>query len=107
MSEILDKALAHHADKEVNIIVVPEWDCNIYYSDLTLAEREKIEKHSRGNKFQMAAYTLIFKAKDQAGNNIFSLDNKGAILNSMDSHVVERIFEEMVVVESVEEAEKK
>ncbi len=107
MNPILEKAIDHQKSKETQSIFIEEWDCEICFTELSLAERKKLEKLSNGNTFEMAAYTLILKSLDKNGNKIFDLSDKPHLMASVDSKVIERIFVAMVGgVDTVEQAEK-
>ena len=101
MDSALEKAIEHNNSSGISSIFIQEWGMEIYFSALSLFERKKLSKLSKGNSFEMAAYCLILKAKDQEGNPLFYLGDKQKIMTSVDARIVERIFRKIVGVEAV------
>ena len=108
---IIEKAKAHFKDKNVNVIEVPEWGESgkpflIYSTPFTLAEKDKIFKGSQESSLKVLVDCLILKAKDEKGEQIFTLEHKRDLLNSVDPDVIVRIANEMIATASVEESIK-
>lgn len=47
----------------------------IYMDPLTTADIVQIERHAKGNDFDRNVWTLIFCAKDEAGNKLFTKED--------------------------------
>jgi hypothetical protein len=93
MNEILDRAVEHQRSKEVNSIRVDEWDCDIYFTEMSLAERKKLLKLSGGDGHEIYALAVILKAMDKEGNKLFDISAKQTFMASVDANVVRRISE--------------
>ncbi|TXL70103.1 hypothetical protein FHP25_35875 [Vineibacter terrae] len=90
--QILDRAKAHMASHEVRAIEVPEWGCTIYWTPMTLIERETVRRRSQANGLaDAAAHIIVMKAIDRDGHKLFDLDDKRVFLNQADSGVVQHI----------------
>ena len=108
---IIEKAKSHFKEKSVNVIEVPEWGEEgkpflIYSTPFTLAEKDKIFKGSQESSLKVLVDCLILKAKDQKGDQIFTLEHKRDLLNSVDPDIIVRIANEMIATASVEESIK-
>jgi hypothetical protein len=109
---IIDRAKAHYAAYGVQSASVPEWGeadqpLQVYWSPVTLAERQKIVNRIKdGATLEAMAYALILKAQDGQGKNLFSLEDKLALMNGVDASVVERVAGLILAAPSVEDAEK-
>lgn len=95
-------------------IEVPEWAGDdgkpavIYARPMTMAEKQKIA-NAGANDGHIASLvtTLILKAEDEAGNKVFTLDDKHTLMNRADTEVLARIILQMRDTPSVEAQEKK
>lgn len=112
----IERAKAHFKSlvEEPKTIRVPEWEDEggeefiIYSTPLTLQERARLYKHS-SNQFEMGVEVLIMKAKDKAGNPLFTKEDKQDMMRNVDANVVARISKHIVGIsddEMLEEAEK-
>jgi uncharacterized membrane protein len=54
----------------------------------------------------MLAYVLIYKALDENGEKIFSLEDKQALLTKVDRNVLIRVSNEIMAEEAPEEVKK-
>jgi hypothetical protein len=75
---------------------VREWGENgkpleVCCKPMTLAELSKIQKYAGEDEAQMCVYTVIFKALDGSGEPLFSLEDKGFLMNGANPAVVARI----------------
>jgi len=94
MSKLIDRATAHF--QEVlgaglkGPIQVPEWDCEIYYKpSTTLAEESKIiEFTQKGKSTEALVWTLIMRARDKDGKNLFDATDVQKLLRSVDPKVI-------------------
>ena len=108
---IIDRARAHFSDQGTRRIEVPEWgDENgplvIYATPFTLAEKKKLFRLAKDNDLDLLAYTLIHKALNKDGEKIFTLDDKHALVNSVDANVLARAAAQLSDSASVEDLEK-
>jgi hypothetical protein len=107
MSKILDKATAHFRNQisgEMKSVVVPEWDCKIYYkTSTTLREEGKIlELSQQGKTVEALVESLIVRARNEDGTKMFTVGDKSTLLNEVDPKVLIRAIGEMNQV-SIEE----
>lgn len=63
----------------------------IYWQPITLADKQKIQKHARGDDQQTTIYTLIFKATDENGKPLFTLADKTPLMTQVGSREIEEI----------------
>lgn len=109
---IIDRARAHYASHGTQSIDVPEWGDEsgplmVYWTPITLAERQKIANRAKDGQTQDAmAYAVIIKARDGKGDLLFTLDDKHALIHGVDATVVDRLAAAMLSSPTVEEAEK-
>ena len=74
--QILERAKAHMASHAVRDIEVPEWGCTIYWTPVTLAERETVRRRGQSSLADAAAHIIFMKAIDSKGLQLFDLDDK-------------------------------
>ncbi len=98
MSEILSRITSHFESLGVREITVPEWDCMFYVTPVTVAERQRIYggKASGDNDFELLVRILIEKARDKAGNKVFTIADKAALMQKADSAVIVRVAGEIL-----------
>ncbi len=112
---IIERAKEHLSTLGRKRIEVPEWGENgktlvIFCPPFTLADKKKIKAHTDragGADLDALAYTVIFKAEDEDGKPLFTLDDKKSLVSDVDSEVLSRIVFEMTVYQTPEEIEKK
>ena len=97
----IDNAKKHFAEQDVKVIEVFEWGeddkaLKIYSKPLTLAETSKLYKMSKEDDLTMMAYVLIYKALDEAGEKIYTIEHKHDLLNNVDSGVLVRVATEVM-----------
>ena len=98
----IERAKAHFDNLDIKKISVPEWgddDGNslvIYSKPLTLQETSKLFRLSKEDDLTMMAYILIYKALDENGEKIFSLEDKNVLLNKVSREVLVRVASEMM-----------
>jgi len=98
----IDRAKAHFDSLDIKKIKVPEWGDDegnplvIYSKPLTLQETSKLFRLSKEDDLTMMAYILIYKALDENGEKIFSLEDKNILLNKVSREVLVRVASEMM-----------
>ena len=87
--------LKDQAPVELLSAEVPEWgtdesgqDYILYFMPFTIGDLKKIERHSGGDPFETLIYTLIFKALDAQGENLFTLADKKDLTKNIASHAI-------------------
>ena len=108
----IERAKTHFAEQDVRVIKVPEWGeedkpLEIYSKPLTLSETSKLYKMSKNDELSMMAYVLIYKALDENGDKLFTLDDKGSLLNNVDQEVLVRVATQIMGQEPIEDVKKK
>lgn len=96
----LDRIRAN-INNEQRSVVVDSWSSNddqisVYWSPITLADKQKIQRHAKGDDQLTTVYTLIFKATDKDGNLLFDLGDKRALMSEISCKEIERIALEML-----------
>jgi len=103
MTKAIDRATAHFKEMLSSDlkgpIKVPEWDLEVYWHPTsTLAEESVIIDLQQQNKSTEAlVMTLIMKAKDAEGKNIFEVADKLRLMRAVDPAVMLRIITSMNV----------
>ena len=101
MSTVLDKAKSHMRDKISGglkgPIAVPEWETEVWYKPATTFHQESkvIELQQAGKTVEALVQTLINRALDKDGKNIFRLADKQDLMRGVDPAVILRIIGEM------------
>ena len=109
----IDNAKKHFDSIETRIIEVPEWGedednpLKIYCKPITLSETSKFMKLSQDDEVQLLVYVLIYKALNEAGEKLFTIADKKALLEKVDRDVLIRVSGEMMNNISQEEVKKK
>lgn len=57
----------------------------VYWTPLTLEDRQKIQRHAQGDDQLSSLYTVIFKAQDDKGNLLFNVGDVAELLKFVDS----------------------
>lgn len=110
---VIDNAKKHFDSLETKIIEVPEWgedednSLKIYCKPITLSETSKFMKLAQDDEVQLLVYVLIYKALDEAGEKLFTIADKKALLEKVDRDVLIRVSGEMMNNISQEEVKKK
>jgi len=107
----IENAKKHFAEQDIKIIEVPEWGdedqpLKIYSKPLTLAETSKLYKMSKEDDLTMMAYVLIYKALDENGDKLFSLEDKHALLNQVDREILVDVAQRIMGQEPIEDVKK-
>lgn len=108
MTKAIERAVAHYKGLERGRIEVPEWGDEdapfvIYWKPLTLKHRQKIYG-GRDGRPDVAVYAIIQMAEDQAGEKLFTLEDKEKLVRFTDSQVVARIADAIMFQRTVEQA---
>jgi hypothetical protein len=61
---------------------------------------------SKNDDLTMMAYVLIYKALDENGDKLFTLDDKGSLLNNVDQEVLVRVATQIMGQEPIEDVKK-
>ena len=61
---------------------------------------------AKDDDMAMLAYVLIYKALDENGDKIFSLEDKNALLNKVDRNVLIRVANEIMAEQPEAEVKK-
>lgn len=110
--DILSRMKKHMAAHGLQDLVVPEWGCTLYWSPITLAEREEIRQRAASHGLDDAqAHAIFLKAVDRDGKKVFDLGDKLVLLHQADAGVVSRVATAMTsdrpsLAARVEESEK-
>lgn len=100
---VLDKAIEHFETFGTKQIEVPEWECVIYSTPFTLAEKKKLLKFAREDDIEFLARALILKALDEKGDLMFDLSDKPTLMHKVDPNVISRVVNEISEAPSVED----
>lgn len=82
---------------------INEWSTDddefiIYWQPITLADKQKIQKHARGDDQQTTIYTLIFLSMDEAGKPLFTIADKIPLMTQIGGIPIEAVALEMLGV---------
>lgn len=90
---ILDRAKQHFSDIETQSLEVPEWDLTLYWRPWTVNERQKVwgAVKMSGKDTEISSRTLITKALDKDGKNLFGIGDLRALNSDVDFAVLERV----------------
>lgn len=109
----IDNAKRHYDDIETKVIEVPEWGSDeanplkIFCRPITLLEMKKFMILAKDDEVEMLVYVLIYKALDEAGEKIYTIEHKHDLLNNVDSGVLVRVATEVMGNISQGQAAKK
>lgn len=107
MGHPIDSARRHFTDFGTQSLEVPEWGEDgkplvIYYSPLTLAEKQRLlELGEREGYVARMADVLIMKALTSDGKKMFTLDHKRALRHQVDPEVLSRIAAQLTASPTV------
>ena len=97
----IDNAIAQYKSKGTKIIEVKEWGdgeqpMKIYCEPITLFDMKKFMRLAKDDEVEMLVYVLIYKALNESGEKIFTIDDKNKLLNQVDSSVLVRVATEIM-----------
>ena len=98
--EAIDLVREHFNSLGTKRIEVPEWKLVIFFSPMTLAEKNRVYKKSVASDMDLLVDILIMKATDEAGKKLFTIEHRPTLLNKADSNVVARVANEMISSDS-------
>lgn len=87
----IDKFKAHYEASERRSLRIDELGLDVYCRPMTIGEQSKIDskvKAKDGNHFDAAIYTIIEKCEDEAGEKLFTLDDKQALMKFADAKIL-------------------
>lgn len=96
----MDKITAHFRNKiggKMRSTYVEEWDTTIYFKEAnTLREEGRmLELAQQGKAIEALVETLVVKAKNEDGTNMFTLADRTVLLNEADPKVIIRVVTEI------------
>lgn len=108
--DILANARGHFDKMRNQKIEVPEWGDDegpaiMYFDPLSLAQRQSLQRQSKGNEARMLALCVILFAKNSDGKRYFenNADTNKAFDNDLDPAVVARVAGAMIQVSGEED----
>lgn len=112
MVKVIDNVVAHFDSQDTFSFEVPEWgDDNgplvIYVKPLTLQESKKLYAMSNNVDLEVMVYSIITKALDSQGNNLFTIADKDKLMNHADVTVLAEVSAKILGTTSPEEASLK
>ena len=92
------------------VIEVPEWGGDgeplaIHVMPGSLNEKKMLAKKAQQDEFATVVDTVIMKAFDEGGDPLFTKEDKHGLMHAVDPDVVLRVFNEIMRVQTVEDAE--
>ena len=110
---VIDRAKSHFENLGTQSIEVPEWEDDdgkptvLYWNPITLSEKNKLFKKSDNlTDVSILADILVMKALDKDGNKSFRAEDKLALMHKVDSDVLSKIANAMVLNITPEEVKK-
>lgn len=76
---------------------VPEWDTQIWYKPATTFQQESkiVELQSQGKTVEALVESLIMRALDQDGKQLFTRSDKVELMRAVDPNIIMRVVTEM------------
>tara|TARA_R100001163_G_C5065772_1_gene203818 strand:- start:3255 stop:3575 length:321 start_codon:yes stop_codon:yes gene_type:complete len=102
----IERAKEHFNSLEIKKIKVPEWGIDIYAKPLNLFETKKLMKYANDDSIEMLAYVVMLKSLDEKGDNLFTIEDKPALLNDVDKDVLARVANEIMSQQDQETTKK-
>ena len=108
---VIDKVTTQFRQRlngELQSIDVPEWDIKVYYKPIiNFKAQEKIFKLvNEGKSSEAVCMTLIIRALDEHGKQMFQAGNMGELMHEVDPDVVSSIVSRMGVDEDADVLKK-
>jgi hypothetical protein len=92
MSDAISRITEHFNSLGIRKLDVPEWGMTIYSTPVTVAERTRIYRNSKGdNDYETVVEILLVKSLDEKGAKLFTAADKPALLQKADSNVCIRV----------------
>ena len=102
----IDQAKAHFKTLKTKTIEVAEWgDENgplvIYVEPFTLKDKAKLQAVTKvtGSEIDALVELVVMKSLDKNGEKLFTIEDKHALRNAVDSRILERISAEIMRVD--------
>lgn len=112
MTNVLEKALAHFAERKDSTVEIPEWGVTVHYSPLGMAERQRIVGAIRGGADNVSftqAKMVAEKSRDGDGKPLFGEATPETIRKlqyEVDPNILDRIARAILGAPTEEEAAK-
>lgn len=92
----MDKITSHFRNKvsgKMNSVFVEEWETTIYFKEANTLKEEgrMLELAQQGKAIEALVETLIVKAKNEDGTNMFKPADRTVLLNEADPKVIIRV----------------
>jgi hypothetical protein len=105
---LIDKVVQHYDAKGKLKIEVPEWadeefDGCIYYTPVTLIERNKLMPELKKENLDFIVAVIVMKAEDEDGNKLFDLKDKLKLKQHADYHLLDNLANQILQGVTVEE----
>lgn len=106
--KLIEKVLSHYDNQGRLKVEVPEWaddefDGIIYYSPVTLFERNKLMPELKKESLDFVVSVICMKAEDAEGNKLFSLEDKIKLKRHADYRVLDRLANSILQGVTVDE----
>jgi hypothetical protein len=103
MSKVLEKATAHFRNRisgEMNKVVVPEWECDVYFKSASNLKEESrvLELSQQGKAVEALVESLIIKARNADGSKMFTTMDRPVLMNEVDPTVLIRLVGEINLI---------
>ena len=102
----IDQAKAHFKTLKTKTIEVAEWgDENgplvIYVEPFTLKDKAKLQAVTKvtGSEIDALVELIVMKSLDKNGDKLFTIEDKHALRNAVDSRILEKISSEIMRVD--------
>lgn len=112
MSKAIDNVVAHFDSQDTFSFEVPQWgDENgplvIYVKPLTLRESKKLYSMSGNADLEVMVYSIITKALNEQGENLFTIADKEKLMNQADVTVIADVSAKILGTATPEQASLK
>ena len=99
--KLIDKVLAHYDARGRLKVEVPEWadeefDGAVYYTPVTLFERNKLMPELKKESLDFVVSVIQMKAEDKNGEKLFSIEDKIKLKRHADYRILDRVANEIL-----------
>jgi hypothetical protein len=104
-ASIIGRATDHYKQKPLKRIEIPEWGDDdgplvVFAEPFTLRDQAKIATVTKNQpESEVLAELLIMKLIDEAGNKIFTVEDKHALRTQVDAQVVARVATQVMGID--------
>lgn len=99
---VIDAIIDHFKGRR-DSVVIPEWgDVEIFFTPISYDELETIEKRNPKSNFERSVITLVLKAQDETGGQMFRWGDVGHLMKQADVVIVQRIISAMMSLASAD-----